>query len=237
MGFNTSQTTHQAMDHRCHGISLNRLMNPVVKVLFQCISRFSIFVGTHFGIFVCKFLIYLRMVYAFPQKLAWPLGATTKILACTSFGPLARSSFFFCLTVNDKNNRLLASSKYRGEVAKCVHFKSLGLNYSCPLGKLPGRSTCPAQQFTCPGQADRGLAVPWWIWGTLSFILCALDIQLCFTEETGMVWKTDNFPALSMWGSTSCSLFTAVLRAQRVSQEGTCGEWILTGVQVELPWL
>ena len=48
-------------------------MNPVVKVLFKCVIRFSIFVGTHLGIFVRKFLVYLRAVFAFPQKLARPL--------------------------------------------------------------------------------------------------------------------------------------------------------------------
>ena len=44
-------------------------MNLVVKVLLRCGIRFSPFVGTHFWIFVCKFLTHLRMVYASSQKL------------------------------------------------------------------------------------------------------------------------------------------------------------------------
>ena len=53
-------------------ISLNRLMNLVVKVLLKNAAFVSLFlfVGTHFRIFVRKFLVHLRTMYASPQKLA-----------------------------------------------------------------------------------------------------------------------------------------------------------------------
>ena len=41
-----------------------------------------------------------------------------------------------------------------------MHFYSLGINFTCPAGKLSGRPACPAQELTCPGQADRGFVVP-----------------------------------------------------------------------------
>ena len=43
-----------------------------------CVSLF-VFVGTHFRIFVRKFLVHLRTVYASPQKLALPLTMTAVI--------------------------------------------------------------------------------------------------------------------------------------------------------------
>ena len=34
------------------------------------------------------------------------------------------------------------------------------LNFTCLVGKLPGGPACPAQELTCPRQADRGFATP-----------------------------------------------------------------------------
>ena len=56
-----------------HLISLNRLMNPVVKELFKCVIRFPIpFRWYAFLNFCTQVLIHLRTVCASPQKLARP---------------------------------------------------------------------------------------------------------------------------------------------------------------------
>ena len=87
-GLNTSQNTHEANDHVrdasiekgkrasfAHNISVFRWI-----VWQRCfwnapfILRHPFhFVGAHFRIFVRKFLVHLRTVYASPQKLARPL--------------------------------------------------------------------------------------------------------------------------------------------------------------------
>ena len=43
------------------------------KSAFEMRHSLLYFVGMHFGIFVSKFLIHLRAMYASPQKPAWPL--------------------------------------------------------------------------------------------------------------------------------------------------------------------
>ena len=56
-----------------HFISVNRFMNPVVKVLFKCVIRFSIsFRWCAFPNFCTQFLVHFRTVYASPQKSARP---------------------------------------------------------------------------------------------------------------------------------------------------------------------
>ena len=73
---------------------------------------------------------------------------------------LARIAFLcaiFPLLWMTRGNCLLISSKY------CTvksHFDSLGINITCPASKLSGKPACPAQELTCPGQADRGFDAP-----------------------------------------------------------------------------
>ena len=65
-----------------HFISLNHLMNLVVKVLWNVSFVFLfLFVGTHFRIFVHTFLVHLRTVYASPQKLQQPLSKCSPLLS------------------------------------------------------------------------------------------------------------------------------------------------------------
>ena len=81
---NTSQTTHEANDHGRHASIVKEERTSFAKeisvfrsesfdggkVPFEMRHPFLYFVGSHFRIFVHKFLVHLRTVYASPQKLA-----------------------------------------------------------------------------------------------------------------------------------------------------------------------
>ena len=80
------------------------------------------------------------------------------VLSCPNFFLLC---IVFPFSVNDE--RQLSSDKLEMslcEVTKCVHFYSLGINFTCPGGKLPGRTACSAHEPTRPWQADRVLSRP-----------------------------------------------------------------------------
>ena len=68
-----SWKAHEYCEKKVHIICEQHFSIPLNQLKVVKATLFSISVGTHFRIFVCEFLVHLRMVYACPQKLAWPL--------------------------------------------------------------------------------------------------------------------------------------------------------------------